>query len=373
MQQLKKPIRHSPTTTPSLAGSPHARESRPVNGNTVGRPRRVRPLAAGAVSLMLVASCGSTTVSEAETPVSLPSPESATEGPALDIQGHRGARGLRPENTLPAFEVALDLEVSTLELDLHFSADDQVVVWHDPLIDPAKCGLGDSTPAGLPDPDTAAATELSVRSLTADQLRALQCDRNPHIGRYPDQRADPGVLAGADYGIVTLAELFAFVDAYAASEEKTPAQRANAERVGFNIETKRAPNTPETIGDGFDGTVAGPFELATLAAIEQADRGDRVTVQSFDHRSLKAVGAEDPSLRLAALTRDRIPDPGVFADWGADIWSPSFDTLTADAVQAAHAGGLLVIPWTINDPADMQQAIDLGVDGLITDRPDRVP
>ena len=90
----------------------------------------------------------------------------------FDLEGHRGARGLKPENTLPAFETGLDQGVTTLELDLHFSADGEVVVWHDPVIDPLKCGLADGAPPGLPDPDSASTTEqdLAIRSLTVAEL-----------------------------------------------------------------------------------------------------------------------------------------------------------------------------------------------------------
>ncbi len=151
---------------------------------------------------------------------------------------------------------------------------------------------------------------------------------------------------------------------------KTEAQRAGAARVMFNIETKRVRGEPRTIGDGFNGTEPGPFELALLAAVAEAGLRDRVIVQSFDHRSLRAIRLVDPEIRLAALTRDPPRDPGEYATWGASIWSPRASTLDADLMSQAQGAGLLVIPWTVNDPDDMQELIELGVDGLITDRPD---
>ena len=204
----------------------------------------------------------------------------------------------------------------------------------------------------------------------AVQLGSYICDRNPDIGRFPDQRADPGDLAGPDYRIVTLAELFGFVALYTDSGQKSPEQRENASAVQFNIETKRVPNNPGTIGDDFDGISPGQFELAILDDIQQSGLAERVIIQSFDHRSLKAIYAVNDEIRLAALTRDPIGDPGAFADWGATFWSPRASTLTAASVIAAHEADLLVIPWTVNDRDEMQSLIELGVDGIITDRPD---
>ena len=134
-------------------------------------------------------------------------------GPTCTSTGRAigGLVGFAPENTLPGFELALDLGVDTLELDVHFTADDQVVVWHDPIIDPTKCegeGVG-----------------RRVRDLEALALRSLRCASNPDASTFSDQTADPGVVAGDDYGIVTLSDLFGFVEEYSRSADKTPEQR----------------------------------------------------------------------------------------------------------------------------------------------------
>lgn len=279
----------------------------------------------------------------------------------LDVQGHRGARGLKPENTLPGFEVALDAGVSTLELDLHFTKDAQVVIWHDPIVPSEKCEVADS--AG------SAKLDSAIASLSRGDLEAFTCAKNPDSGRFPDQTATPTTLAGDNYSITTLAELFEFVATYAQSELKTAEQQANAEVVQFNIETKRQPQLPSTINDGFDGETPGPFELAILETIAAAGLQDRVTIQSFDHRSLRAIRTVDDSTRLAALTRRNEPFDSDFADF-AQIWSPDFRSLSAASLNDAQANGMLVIPWTVNDTSDMNRLIDLGVDGLITDRPD---
>ncbi len=303
-----------------------------------------------------------------ETPNNLP--------PGFDVQGHRGARGLRPEETLPAFEIALDLGVTTLELDLHFSADDQLVIWHDPTIDPAKCRVEVNMTSSLlvPDPDDSRtpATFLALRNLTAVQLAAYICDRNPDAARFPAQVADPTALAGDNFGIVTLARLFDFVDAYAADPSKSAAQRDNARQVRFNIETKRREDQPQNIGDGFDGVNPGPFELAILALVQERGLADRVTIQSFDLRSLWAVHRVAPEMTLVALTSSapRSGDLQRWAEAGASVFSPNATILTPALVTQAHDLGLLVIPWTVNEPDAMRALIDMGVDGLISDRPD---
>ena len=350
MKQRGRPTRPSPTTTHSLTTKRISNPARPADNVVVGRSALGRLCVALA---LVLGACGTTVDSGA------PADDSGDLPDGFDVQGHRGARGLRPENTLPAFEAALDLGVTTLELDLHFSADDQVVVWHDPVVDETKCGAG-------------AQGTVAVRSLTAQELAGFVCDQNPDPERFPDQVAEPGALAGADYGIITLGQLFEFVERYAASPDKTDAQRAAASDVMFNIETKRVRAEPANIDDGFDGTNPGEFELAVLAAIADAGFGDRVVIQSFDHRSLRAIATVNADIRLAPLTGDRVANPGLYAEWGADIWSPRASTLDAAGIEAAHAAGLLVVPWTVNDMEDVRALIELGVDGVITDRPDLV-
>ena len=363
MTRLPRPTRPLPTTTPSSAAKHTNRNDRPAGTVRAGRSS----LGTAFVALTLVLmGCGSTDQDSEPSPTD----GGVAETVVVDVQGHRGARGLRPENTLPAFELALDLGVTTLELDLHYSADGQVVVWHDPIIDPDKCRLGPNAPSGLPDPESASSDELAVRNLTADQLAGYQCDTNPDPSRFPDQEPTAGDLSGDRYHIVTLTELFAFVAEYAESDQKTAEQRQTAAEVLFNIETKRVPSEPENIGDGFDGETAGPFEIAVMEATAAAGIEDRVIVQSFDHRSLRAIAASGSDLALAPLTRDRVRNPGQYTEWGATIWSPRASTLTEDAVEAAHEAGLLVIPWTVNEISEMEELIAIGVDGIITDRPD---
>lgn len=282
----------------------------------------------------------------------------------LDVQGHRGARGLQPENTLPAFEVALDIGVTTLELDLHFTADGEVVVWHDPVVLQEKCERGQASPGAVE-----LVGEPAVAAISLEDLKAFTCNKNPDRDRFPDQAAAPTELAGDNYAIVTLAELFDFVAEYSQSDLKTEEQQATARKVHFNIETKRVPDQPATINDGFDGTNPGPFETTILSVIADKGLDGRVTIQSFDHRSLRAIRSVDGSIQLAALTRRNEPFESEFATF-AQIWSPDFRSLSASSLNEAQAAGMLVIPWTVNETGDMTRLIDLGVNGIITDRPD---
>lgn len=284
----------------------------------------------------------------------------------FDIQGHRGARGLKPENTLPAFEIALDLGVDTLELDLHLSGDGEVVIWHDAALGSDKCRFSDSYDGEERFPSAG----VPIARSSSDQFRDYSCDLNPDSGRFDEQKNGGTTLAGADYRPITLIELFEFVSAYQLSSEKSEEQRAGAARVEYNIETKRNPDRPAVIGDDFDGVNPGAFELAVLAIVEDAGLTDRVVIQSFDHRSLWAIRSVNSDIRLAALTSRDPSDLSELAARGADIWSPTYKVLNPRLVELAHQEGLLVIPWTVNRLDDMNDLVAMGVDGLITDRPD---
>ena len=290
--------------------------------------------------------------------------------PGFDAEGHRGGRGLLPENTLPAFETALDLGVTTLELDLHFTQDGEVVIWHDPILDDSKCRLPDD-PADpeAPDPRNPL-RRIFISQQPLSVVQSYRCDLNPDSERFPEQTAVSTPIAGNDYRIITLNELLDFVEAYARSELKTEAQRSNAASVQFNIETKREADHPEYIDDGFTGGAAGPFELAILEIVNGRSLTPRVIIQSFDHRSLRAIREIDGDIRLAALTTGGETKVDVYAAYKFNIWSPNQRDVTAENINKAHEEGLLVIPWTVNEVADMQRLIDWGVDGIITDYPD---
>ncbi|MFQ5614089.1 MAG: glycerophosphodiester phosphodiesterase family protein [Anaerolineae bacterium] len=311
-----------------------------------------------------------------EAPATEPALPAAAEAPGpapaeFDLQAHRGGRGIRPENTLPAFEYALDQRVTTLELDLHLTLDGQVVVIHDAAIG-RHCRL-DPQANAPPAPDPQAAdvdeAELLISRLTLAQIRQYQCDGNPNPSRFPHQAAATMPLTQDNYRLPTLAEVFQLAADYAASDLKTGAQRRHAAGVRFNIETKRKPGQPELIADDFDGQSPGLFEERIVEIVQQFDLVDRVTIQSFDHRSINVIAQLDPAIQTVALTSRPADPAGIARQTTAAVWSPNHETLTARGIEAAHEAGLAVIPWTVNDPDRMGALIDLGVDGLITDFP----
>jgi glycerophosphoryl diester phosphodiesterase len=290
----------------------------------------------------------------------------------FDVQGHRAARGLKPENTLPAIEAALDLGVTTIELDLHYTADGEVVIWHDDAILGEFCELPPGVTLDVPESESLVfgSHPYQISSLTLAQVQSFQCNLNPDPSAFPEQNSDPTPLAGDDYRIPTLEAVFEFVIDYAEADIKTEAQREHARNVRFNLETKRQANRPAAIGDDFDGENAGAFELATLDLIEAYDLEDRVIVQSFDHRSIWAIHTENPDITIAALTNRGRPRLETYVENGASIWSPRYTEIDEELIVEAHELGLKVIPWTVNDADDMRELIAMGVDGIITDRPD---
>lgn len=292
----------------------------------------------------------------------------ATDTMAFDLQGHRGARGLAPENTLGSFATALAIGVTTLETDLAVTRDDVVVLSHDPLLNPDVTRHPDGTWLASKGP--------AIRSLTLAELRRYDVGRirpgSDYARQFPSQQPADGAR------IPTLAELFAL------GERSGKAPR-------YNIETKLSPLRPLETAD--PETFAG----LVVAAVRTASVAPRVTVQSFDWRTLLAVRRIAPDIATVCLTVDtprestiRKADgapspwlggidathpgasiPGLAKAAGCTIWSPYWRNLDAAAVVQSHSLGLKVVPWTVNDPADIAAVIDLRVDGLITDYPDR--
>jgi glycerophosphoryl diester phosphodiesterase len=297
--------------------------------------------------------------------------------PTFDLQGHRGARGLRPENTLPSFEAAFDAGVSSVETDLHRTADGVVVLCHEPVL---------AATEGLLAPGSAPGEIVPIRSLSLAELRRHRLDRNPDPARFPGQSADVPELArafaaerGFDvYAAPTLADLFAFAAAYAGEPGrragKTDGQRRRAGRVRFDLELKRVPFFPETIHDGFDGTAPAALEREVVAAVRAAGVVGRVLVRSFDHRCVRLLRELELGLTGAVLIADTAPaDPvALVLAAGGEVYCPSYWFLDEREVRRVRAAGLRVVPWTVNDPEHMGRLLDWGVDGITTDYPDRL-
>lgn len=257
----------------------------------------------------------------------------------LEVQGHRGARAVRPENTLAAFRHALEVGVDVIELDLVVTRDDRLAVMHDLTINPLLCLGPDGKRPG---------NRTAVRSLTMDQLKGFDCGSRKHPD-FPDQVPVPGER------IPSLSEVFQLV-----STSRLP----SASTVRLNIEAKSIPSRPELAPE------PRRYAELILRSVTRAGMTGRIILQSFDHRILKAMKELNPRIPVSALVGRTLPDlPRLAEGLGASVVSPNKDWITGDAVRSLHRAGVRVIPWTANHPGDWERLIELGVDGIITDDP----
>jgi glycerophosphoryl diester phosphodiesterase len=256
----------------------------------------------------------------------------------LDIQGHRGARALRPENTLPAFQRGLELGVQTLELDLTVSRDDVLMISHDPFINTERC-LGSK--------GEVLAAKLLIRSLTAAQIQSYDCGSitNP---LFPKQQKVPHTP------IPRLTDLFQMLS-----------QWPRGKIVRLNMETKIYPAHPE-----FSPPPQKFVELI-IKELRNYDLVARTILESFDDRTLKIAKILEPKLHTALLTSDNHIDYVAAAkSVKADYVSPNYEWVLPDDVATLHRAGIKVIPWTVNDPIEAKRLIKMNVDGIITDDPE---
>lgn len=289
---------------------------------------------------------------------------------AFDLQGHRGARGRAPENTLPAFATALSLGVDTLELDVGVTKDSVVVITHDRRLNPDIARDANGTYVTAPAP--------TLRSLTLDELRRYDVGTlrpgSAYAKQFPEQRAVPGVR------VPTLKELAALL------------RKSGNTTVRLNVEIKLSPLTADETLD------PESFAATVVAALRDSGLASRASVQSFDWRTLKAVqrlapeiptvcltvargqgdniqhGRPGPSPWLAGFDVDEFGGsvPRLVKAAGCAAWSPNFRDLTPALLAEARSLRLPVVVWTVNAPADIAAMLEFGVDGIISDYPDRV-
>jgi len=276
----------------------------------------------------------------------------------VEIQGHRGCRGLMSENTLPAFLYAMELGVAVLELDVVISADGQVVVSHEPWINPEICQAGTGTVAPeLPSAAEAGSEDselgkvLHFGLLTYADINQYDCGSLPHP-KFPGQKNQPAAKP-------LLRDLLLQTEARA---------RETGRPVAYNIELKSRPE--------WDGVEQPGPEIALpllLAVIKASEAWDRWHLQSFDYRVLRLARKLEPALPLVQLVEENPVMALELERLGFEpaVYSPWFKLVTPAMVKAAHKRGIRVIPWTVNEVSDMQRMLEMGVDGLITDYPDR--
>lgn len=288
----------------------------------------------------------------------------------FDLQGHRGARGLAPENTLTAFSKALEIGVNTLELDVGITKDGVVVISHDRYLNPDI--IRDTTGVHLSEKGPL------IASLSFAELQRYEAGRikpgSAYAAAFPRQQAVDGER------IPPLKALFDLVE------------KRGAHDVRFNIETKISPAVPE------DTLAPESFVRALIAEIRRAGLTSRATIQSFDWRTLQIAQKEAPEIVTVYLTSQQgagdtvqtgkpgasiwlagfdVDDTGgsvakTVRAAGGTVWSPNYKDVTESLVREAQSLGLKVVPWTVNDEADWSRLLDWKVDGIITDYPDRL-
>ncbi len=268
--------------------------------------------------------------------------------PSFDLQGHRGARGLLPENTIPAFERALQLGVSTLEMDVAITKDSQVVVSHEPWFSGHIC----TQPNGRPVP-LLRQKKHRIYDLTYEEVKQYDCGLRGNPG-FPDQTKMPAHKP-------LLSEVIQFAETFNRDPSLPP--------ILYNIETKTQPQN-----DGIFHPDPTTFTTLLLNVLEEYDILGRATIQSFDPRTLRIARDQKPGLSLALLvgSHDKMSFSEHIENLGfqPQIYSPNYKLVDEQLIHDAHALEIQVIPWTINTMEEMEKLLELGVDGIITDYPD---
>ncbi|MFT7588863.1 MAG: glycerophosphoryl diester phosphodiesterase [Limisphaerales bacterium] len=264
----------------------------------------------------------------------------------FDLQGHRGCRGLRPENTLPAFKYAVELGVTTLELDVVISADNKVVVSHEPWISDDICLQVDEK---LP-------FRQVIGQLTYAQISAFDCGSKRH-NRFPEQ---VNSVASKPLLSKVLTEIRAFADSL-------------DREIRFSIEIKSKPKW-----DGLEQPGPQTAVPLVLNVISASGEFSNSSIQSFDYRVLRLVREVYPEMKLVCLVEaHNLPFRRSYyreiesLGFKPDVYSPNALFVSKKLVKRVQADGLKLVPWTVNKPERMSKLLRWGVDGLITDYPDR--
>jgi len=265
-----------------------------------------------------------------------------------DLQGHRGSRGLMPENTIPAMIKALDLGAMTLEMDLAITKDGEVILSHEPFINPQIC----LTPEGkeIDSKDHS----YNLYQMTYREILAFDCGSKVHAG-FPQQ-------------VKFFAAKPLLKDVFSVAEKYSKDMILSAPH--YNIEIKSSPD-----GDGIYHPEVAEFSDQVVKLIGEAIGWERVNIQSFDFRVLKYIHATYPEVPLAMLVENAANYEEYLADLGfqPEIYSPYFFALTPEAVESLQGRGMKVIPWTVNTTDQMEKLLEMGVDGIITDYPNLAP
>ena len=250
----------------------------------------------------------------------------------VEIQGHRGARGFLPENTLAAFKYAIENNIYVLELDLQITKDNQIIIYHDKSINTEICD-------GI---------SKHIKTLSLKEVKEYDCGSKKNI-KFPNQQTVPGEK------IPTLIELINLI--------QTEYKNKNI-KINIEIKTTKSLDTDDEVYN---------FSNTLIDILHKYNIADDVIIQSFDIRALKDVKEIDPSIKTSYLVKDKLPNIDSLINTskqlGVKIISPEYNLLDKQIVKKLQENGFEVLPWTINDMDTLKQNIEYGVDGIITDYP----
>jgi glycerophosphoryl diester phosphodiesterase len=267
-----------------------------------------------------------------------------------EVHGHRGCRGLRPENTLPGFLHALELGVDALEMDVVVSADNQVVVSHEPWLNPAICrGPGGEVLAPGTTPT------YNFYRMPYQEICQADCGL-PHPG-FPAQQASPAIKP--------------LLSAVLAATEAWATQHSNRPLPAYSIEVKSLPD-----GDGIFHPAPAEFLNLLLAELDHANVSARTTLLCFDSRILRRAHQIRPTLRTCLLVEPEQAWLPSLQELGfvPTTFGPDHRTITPAVLTELRSlyPGLRLVPWTVNEVSDFERLLPLGLAGITTDYPDRL-
>lgn len=266
---------------------------------------------------------------------------------AFDWQGHRGARGLYPENTIGAMVEALKYPVTTLEFDVVVSKDQKIVVSHEPWMSEEICrGPLNKAPKDK---------EINLYKMTYEEIQKWDCGSKVHP-RFPKQ-------SKAVVGKPLMETLIVETEKVLKSLKRT--------KVLYNIEIK---STPEDEASHHQPDIA-TFSDLVIKSLRSLLPSHKYMIQSFDWRVLKYIHEKYPEVRLVALREEGYVASTVLKPLGFNptVFSPDFSLLSTEDVEFFQAQKIQVIPWTVNEVSDMEALMKKGVDGIITDYPNLIP
>lgn len=263
--------------------------------------------------------------------------------------GHRGTRGLMPENTIPAMEKGLEIGANTIEFDVHITKDDKVIVYHDASVNPSY--------TSLPGKEITKANrkEYTFYQMPYEQIRRFDVGKNKD--GFPDQQQ-------IDTSIPLLSALIDSVESFTQNNHMDPAY--------YLLEIKSGAST-----DGREQPAPGEYVTLLMDVLKPRieSLGDRLIVQSFDMRPLQVIHNKYPDITLGFLTGNKNKGFDAQLDslgFTPAFYNPYYKLVTPELLKACHGKGIKVVPWTVNEKEDIYQLTEMGVDGIITDFPNRL-